>query len=477
MTSGAADLVDAVVVGYGPVGAVTAALLGSVGLRTQVFESTTSVYHLPRAAHLDAEVMRVLDQIGVAETVLPACAPVRGMHFINAAGDALLRFDVEPGAGWMFYQPDVERALRDRVAVDPNVSVDLAHEVEALSQHEDHVEVVVRDLDTDARRVVRARYVIGADGARSTVRRKAELAVEDLQFDQPWLVVDTVLTAPVELPDVVQQICDPARPTTFIPMCGARRRWEFMLLPGEDPADMERPERIEQLLAPWVAPGDVEIVRAVVYSFHAVIASPWRDRRVFVAGDAAHQMPPFLGQGMCSGVRDAHNLVWKLSLVERGMGGDALLDSYEEERKPHVRSIVETAVALGGLLQTTDPSVAAARDATMLGPGAQPPGRTEMPGLSTGIVATGGGGRHPAVGTGWFELLAPAEPVLSPEDAEWWRALGGVTVVDPSSAEVTLVRPDRYVFGRSDDAAALLSALRSMLSSDATVGAHAAASI
>ena len=355
------ELLDAIVVGYGPVGAVAAGLLGQAGLSTAVFESTTSVYHLPRAAHLDAEIMRVLHQLGVADDVLPACAPVKGMHFINAAGDALLRFDALEGQGWMFYQPDLERALRARVDRDPNVGVHLAHEVVAFEQHDDHVAVTVRDLVRDTERIVRAHFLLGADGARSVVRKHAGLGMEDLRFDQPWLVVDTVLRREVELPTLVQQICDPARPTTFIPMCGARRRWEFMLLPGESAADMEKPECIAELLAPWVEPDDVEIVRAVVYAFHAVLASPWRDRRVFLVGDAAHQMPPFLGQGMCSGVRDAHNLAWKLALVAHCLASDDLLDTYEVERSPHVRSIIETAVALGGLLQTTDPAVAASR--------------------------------------------------------------------------------------------------------------------
>ncbi|MEY2421361.1 MAG: 3-(3-hydroxy-phenyl)propionate hydroxylase [Acidimicrobiaceae bacterium] len=470
------ELLDAIVVGYGPVGAVAAGLLGQAGLRIEVFESTTSVYHLPRAAHLDAEIMRVLHQLGVADEVLPSCAPVKGMHFINAGGEALLRFDAGEGQGWMFYQPDLERALRAGVERDPSVDVHRAHEVVSFQQHDDHVAVTVRDLGDDAERIVRARYLIGADGARSVVRKQAGLGVEDLHFDQPWLVVDIVLRRNVDLPTLVQQICDPARPTTFIPMCGARRRWEFMLLPGESAADMEKPERIAELLAPWVEPDDVKIVRAVVYAFHAVLARPWRDRRVFLAGDAAHQMPPFLGQGMCSGVRDAHNLAWKLGLVVRGLAGDELLDTYEVERSPHVRSIIETAVALGGLLQTTDPAMAASRDAMMLNPDAQRPERKEMPGLTTGMIAEGGGARVPDA-SGSFELRVRTAPELSSQLDEWWRSIGGRFVLSDAAAGAVVVRPDGYVFGSNDDPTALLSALRSMFSSAPIVGAHSVASI
>jgi 3-(3-hydroxy-phenyl)propionate hydroxylase len=235
-----------------------------------------------------------------------------------------------------------------------------------------------------------------------------------------------------------------------------------MLLPGESAADMEQPERIEELLAPWVEPDDVEIVRAVVYTFHAVLARPWRDRRVFLVGDAAHQMPPFLGQGMCSGVRDAHNLAWKLALVVRGVAGDELLDTYEAERRPHVRSIIETAVALGGLLQTTDSAVAAARDAMMLHPDAMQPDRSEMPGLTAGLILDGGGGRV-SDASGAFELRARTAPGLPDDLGGWWSAIGGRFVVSDDTDDAVVVRPDGYVFGSGADALALLNTLRSRM--------------
>src|SRR5262249_2965891 len=160
--------------------------------------------------------------------------------------------------------------------------------------------------------------------------------------------------------------------------------WEFMLMPGETRESMEQPERVRELLSRWIRSEDVDVIRAVVYTFHALIASPWRQGPVFLLGDAAHQMPPFLGQGMCSGIRDAANLAWKIDLVLRGVAGERIFDSYESERSPHVRTIIETAVRAGSVIQTTDPAVAAARDAQLLGARAPLIGRDDIPALGGG---------------------------------------------------------------------------------------------
>jgi 3-(3-hydroxy-phenyl)propionate hydroxylase len=389
---------DVVIVGYGPVGAVAANLFGRLGRSVAVFELSRSIYHLPRAVHFDAEIMRVFQALGLAEAVGPAVTPVRGMRFLNAEGKQLFGFDAPEGAtrqgwpsGFMFYQPDLEAALRAGADALPNVSIHLEHEVVGVSDRGDHVEVRVRDLESGEVRSVRARYVLGCDGARSIVRREARLELDDLGFDQQWLVVDTLLQGNASLPAVVQQLCDPARPVTFVPSAGAHRRWEFMLLPGEDPEEMQREERIHVLLAPWIDPRSVKIIRAAVYSFHALIGRRWRNGRIFLVGDSAHQMPPFLGQGMCSGIRDAANLAWKLDLFMDGQAKDALLDSYDVEREPHVRTIVELAVSFGKIIQTTDPAVAATRDAQFLSESAKPPLRDQrmpaMPALRAGLVA------------------------------------------------------------------------------------------
>lgn len=496
---------DVAIVGYGPVGEVLANLLGQEGFRVAVFERAESVYHMPRAAHFDHEVMRVFQSIGLADAILPSTSWIRGMHFLNGERRKLFGFeqpDRPTANGWsndyMFYQPDLELALRSGVDRFDNVEVFLRHEVDAVTDFGDHVEVVVRNLDGDTLHTVDARFVVGCDGARSSTRRLVGIDLEDIGFDESWLVIDARLTRAVDLPDVCHQICDPARPTTYVPMPEPYRRWEFMLLPGETVEEIEKPDRVRELLAPWVSDADAEIIRAVVYTFHAVIAHGWRTGRVVIAGDAAHQMPPFLGQGMCSGIRDAANLAWKLALVLRGLAPDALLDTYEAERAPHVRTIIDAAVSFGGIICTLDPQVAADRDRQFLenpdGPGSrtqasQPPLGSAGLGVELFVQpwvtrAEGGDALFDDVAGRGFTLVSRAgDPLgaLQPGTRAAFDALGGTALsldhvgdrdgylgawFDRQGCEVALVRPDRYVFGTAasiDGCDALVTALVTVL--------------
>ena len=508
---------DVIICGYGPVGQVAANLLGQRGFRVAAFDVSTSVYHLPRAAHFDAEIMRVFQSVGLAEAVLPACAQVRGMHFLNAAGEKLLAFDAPERltqhgwpAGYLFYQPDLERAIRAGVERFPNVDVFGGHEVLSIEQTPvDAVAVGVCDLATNEERTVEADWLWGCDGARSPTRKTLGIELEDLEFDQPWLVVDTMLKRDVDLPEVALQICDPARPTTFIPSTGKHRRWEFMLLPGETAEEMERDETVWRLLGPWITRDDTEVIRAVVYSFHALIAKSYRDGRVLILGDAAHQMPPFLGQGMCAGIRDAANLAWKLDLVRQGLAGESLLDTYYEERAPHVRAIITRAVTAGRIIQTTDHVVAENRDRMFLaaekrdlvvgeaGGGLE----TRMPGLTAGVFDPQTASRE-IVGQifpqplgvldeqplrlddlygGRFAIVAGSDAarLFTPEVRAAWRFLdaqfvqvgecAGSLAPWPSVREpggqlsawlaengAAVVRPDLYVYGVAQSAAELV---------------------
>ena len=470
---------DVAIVGYGPVGAVLANLLGQRGLDVVVLEPTLDVYHLPRAAHFDDEIMRAFQSIGLADEILPSTTPVVGMDFVTAAGDKLFGYASEDRprrlgweVGYLFHQPGLERALRAGVGRFPTVEVRLGEEVVELdTTAPDSVGLVVRSLDTGEEVTVRARYVVGCDGARSFVRKALGVGLDDTGFDQPWLVVDTVLRddATCTLPDRVLQICDPARPATFVPSVGRHRRWELMSM-GESAETLLEPDTIARLLAPWVEVGqDVDIERSAVYSFHALVAAEWRRGRVLLAGDAAHQMPPFLGQGMCAGIRDAVNLAWKLDAVLGSDAGDGLLDTYQPEREPHVRAITDLAVALGGILQTTDPEVAAARDKGFRAGGGGAPPEAALPPLGGDLWwgdGPGVGRPFPQPEVGDDDRLGPGWTAVGPlASVSGIEALGG-RAVDGADGPTSIVRPDRYTYAEvadEDELQKAMTALRQRL--------------
>ena len=352
------DEFDVAIVGFGPVGALMANLLGQAGRRVLVLERAESVYPLPRAVNFDAEIMRVFQSLGLAQEMSAISRPLAGAEFVKKSGERILGVAmseiVNGPLGWplmnLFYQPNLERVLRAGAQRFQSVDVRLRHEATELEQDADRVRIGFRDLSSDQMGSATARYLLGADGAGSFTRRRLGIQFESLNYDREWLVIDTQLRRHVDLPELAQQICDPERITTFVPSEGANRRWEFRLRAGETREEMERSERVWELLSPWIGPDDAELIRAVVYEFHGTVAERWRDGHVLLMGDAAHQMPPFMGQGMCSGMRDADNLCWKLGLVLDGQAPDGLLDTYQSERKPHADDMVDWAVAVGKLI-------------------------------------------------------------------------------------------------------------------------------
>jgi 3-(3-hydroxy-phenyl)propionate hydroxylase len=504
MQSSQAESCDVAIVGYGPVGAVLANLLGRDGLRVVAFEREREVYRLPRAVHFDHEVMRIFQSIGLSEVDLPQTAPIRGYEFINGARELLFRFDMDlevTGEGWnpdyMFHQPSLEACLRDAAAKRESVQVHLEHEVTRVEERENDVLLSVRDVATGESRIWQARYVVGCDGANSFVRRQAGLRLDDLEFDEPWLVVDATVRRPpgeLGLPHCPLQLCDPARPVTFVPVAGPYIRWEFMLLPGEGKQDMLLPERIHSLIAEWVDPGEVEVIRSAVYDFHALVAERWNTQRVFLAGDAAHQTPPFLGQGLCTGIRDAANLAWKLEAVLRGAVSESILATYQTEREPQVRAVIELAVAMGRIICTQDRQAAAKRDADFLGRPSRELSVPPFPGLGNGFFLSGAplaGARglqarvraedgeivrlDELVGSGFALLVrgaaVPALAVGAQAVLERFAvrilATGGsfdadgayAAWFDEHSCDAVLIRPDRAVFGGAAGPAAASSLL------------------
>lgn len=370
MTTEIPDSFDVAIVGFGPVGASLAALLGQRGRRVAVFDKSESIYQLPRAFALDHEAMRTFQEIGIADTLAPHMTPYRPTIYQGSDGQPIQHFDMGPSPyplawapSYTFNQPALEASLRRAVESMPNVQVRLGCEVTDVRESSDGAVLTLREgKGADAE--VRARYVVACDGGASPTRKRLGLQLKSLEFDEPWIVVDMHIEESKlsRLPATNIQYCNPARPCTYVVGPGTHRRWEFLLLPHEAEQREMSDAAIWTLLAPWLSPGEARIWRAATYRFHAVVLEEWRKGPVLLAGDSAHQMPPFLAQGMCQGLRDATNLAWKLDWVLTGRASDGLLDSYGEERGPQVQDVTATVKRLGHIICERDPAKAAARD-------------------------------------------------------------------------------------------------------------------
>ena len=387
--------VDVLIVGYGPVGQTLAALLGSTGLTVAVCERRLARYETPRAGHFDHEIMRVFQSLGIAQQVRRIAEPARLYEFLDARGTVLSRLPREwkPPSGWdasyHFYQPELQDVLDAAARAHPNVTVRLGTTVVALHQTDEHVTATLANGDA-----ITARYVVGADGASSAIRALSGIRMEDLGFRGDWLVVDVRPRPGAAMPDIpdTAQVLDPARPNHMGRVGQRYFRWEFMLVEGDDPAEMVRPERVWKLLAPWVDRTQAEVIRQTVYQFRSMVADTFRAGPVFLAGDAAHVMPPFLGQGMCSGIRDAATLAWMLRLVLTGRAEPALLDTYTPARRPQVLAYIEESIRVGDVVCETDP-VKAARHREDLR------SATELPAPLEPVVGAGVRAGDPLAGT------------------------------------------------------------------------------
>lgn len=472
-----ARVYDVAIIGAGPTGIILANLLGSYGLSVIILERYKGILDIPRAVHIDGETMRVFQSAGLAQHVLPILRPGHSMHWVNAKGQTLLVRNGHAGLsdqGWhndyYFHQPHLEACLRQGLARFS--SIEFREEVEVQDYAEHDGIIALRLVATEGRgapETVRARYIVGCDGARSTVRSWLGDQQEDLGLHQAWLVVDVILNHPLPLPEHTVQHCDPARPATSIYVHPLRRRWEIQAMPGDDLSALTEPSTVWKLLSPWVKPTQGRIERAATYEFHSLIATRWQQGRIFLAGDAAHQTPPFLGQGLCAGVRDAANLAWKLALGVRSENETALA-TYGSERIPHVREFIQLAVDVGKVIQVTDPAEASERDRKLIAEGLQfsfPRPRLGQPGVFQGKAPAGqifiqpllddGRWMDDVVGTQFGLLLHPTLAAKLPlEFVRHARAAGiatlpapgaqGVEWLDDHQAVAVLIRPDRYIF-------------------------------
>ena len=517
---------DLVIVGMGPVGAVAANLAGQSGLKTLVVDKSPTVFDKPRAMGFDHEIMRILGNLGIVEKIADHVMPYRPSEYRTTDGRLIRRIDAasEPyPLGWapnyVFLQPQVEGALRDNLAQYASVSVELGAEVLDVASDATGASTTIRLASGEERRY-RSSYVLACDGGTSPIRTKRGLDMEDLDFDEPWLVVDVILKegCGASLPATNVQYCEVERPATFVVGPGQVRRWEFMINPGEIPADVSQPEIVRKLISRWLQPNEYEIWRASTYRFHALVLKQWRAESIFFLGDAAHMTPPFLAQGMCQGIRDAANLIWKIALVKQGYADTRLLDTYEAERAPHVRQTTLVTKDLGKEICERDIARAKERDDRLLDDLQTSPGgmvrQSLIPGLRAGFLsasdvgprgalfpqphvrnATGNeafldeftGARFRVVTSGTLDAAAlerlaeicaslkhlPVELVeVVPQGADVagrtgvYQDVGGVLLawMERHGCALAVIRPDHYVFGAARDAQGGMDLVRELAS-------------
>jgi 2-polyprenyl-6-methoxyphenol hydroxylase-like FAD-dependent oxidoreductase len=516
-------LYDAIIAGYGPTGMMAAIRLGAMGHRVAVTERYTTLYNLPRVGIIHDDIMRMFQEIGCMEAVLPA-THFLPIYELARNGRVLMSNTVAPHAahGWpemtSVYQPAFEAELDRLVHAEPNVDLFTGETVTGLEQDHESVEIRTETAAGETRSY-RGRYLIGADGGNSFVRQALGIEYTDLGFDQDWLVIDarSKNDRSMGLPQM-RQFCEPEQPGMTMQMGPYNRRWSFMILPDESRDEAVRHENVWRRLdrAEGGTANDFDLIRVATYKFRSLLAERWRVGRVFLAGDAAHQMPPFLAQGLCSGFRDAYNLAWKLDLVLRDQAPASFLDTYERERSPNARATIIESARVGQNVIERDLDRAAQRDEALLRLNAEMQARTgqksliafRVPGYEAGLVAEGmhvrgagdvfpqgrvragdrEGGFDDIAGRGWLIVSRYGDPAdaLSPDDLAFWQSLGGSIVrigegegqvadidgtysalMDEYGCDVILKRPDYYLFGGVPTLAllpALIAHLRQQLS-------------
>lgn len=484
------DTYDVAVIGYGPTGATAANLLGQLGLKVLVVERDPDVYNRARAISTDEEVMRIWQSVGLADRLQQDMLPDRPLNFVDAAGVPFIDLKISPrGAGHppqqFLYQPAVDHVLREGVQRFSNVDVLLEHECLRVAPKGDEVELMLADLRTDTFKRLRASYVIAAEGGSSPTRGQLGIGYSGRTYVERWVVIDTKVLKEWHAHDRLRFHCNPLQPTVDCPTPLGHHRWEYPAREGATDEELLREEAIWNVLGnQGITREHVKILRAVIYSHHVRVADRWRVGRIFLAGDAAHAMPPWIGQGMSAGVRDAANLCWKLAAVVNGLAPAALLDSYQAERKPHVTEVSRRACRAGWIITQRNPAIAFVRNHVLRT-------LTRLPGLDDrvqrytwipdaryreGFFAAGG---HPAVGWqipqpwvtdgtgarvrlddvlgGQWTILHIGQP---PSGIQAWAKLGvpAIQVSEPEligwlrrrKATAAVLRPDGFIYAAAE---------------------------
>lgn len=522
---------DLAIVGYGPTGMTLASLLGQLGYDVLVLERYPGLYNLPRAACFDDEIMRTFQKLGVVAEVEPGTRVQNEYEWINGHGETLVVIEYDdPGpAGWaqlyMMYQPHIEDVL-DRLCKSlPSLDIRQGVTVEEIEQDEDGVTVRGTALYGESL-TARARWLVGADGGHSVVRSALGIGFSTYGFEENWLVCDFERKGKLDSVPDMRQVCDPNQPIAIVRIGPWHHRFSFMLEPDEEVAAATDPDRVWERVAAYITPNDADLIRVANYIFRSRITDRWREGRILLAGDAAHEMPPFLAQGMCSGMRDAHNIAWKVDLILRDLAPEALLDTYQLEREPHVRFITEKAIELGQVQTLRSRAKARERDEQMLAArrANRAPDRLKFPPLSGGRlieIDSSSSGEFFIQGqvrqngrAGKFDDIVGAGPCVlargealagfDPEQRRLWASIGGHVIkiddegdtatdaeevvvedldgtyaawFDAHECDVVAVRPDWYLFGIAQGPEGLADLVKRTLSAlgGATLDEEAAA--
>ncbi len=346
---------DVVIVGLGPTGGTLANLLAMHGFSILVLEKEKSFYPLPRAVHFDDEVMRVFETIGITNTFLKHTIINKGTKFVDKKNRVILdwprpREITENGwyPSYRFNQPDLERELRKKLKSYKKVEIKQSSNVKKITNNKNDVVITFEDIYSKKIFEIKSKYLIGCDGANSITRSQMKIKMNNLGFTQKWAVIDLILNKDKKnLPDRTIQYSNPSRPATYCRNVGKRRRWEFAIKKTEKIETILSDKYIWNFLKPWLRKKEARMERKTIYTFQSALAQSWKKGRIFLAGDAAHLMPPFMGQGMCAGIRDVSNLAWKISYCLNNEHDEKLLKTYQSERSSNVKEYIETTMRMG----------------------------------------------------------------------------------------------------------------------------------
>ena len=474
-----AEHYDIVIIGLGPVGSTLANILGQYNITTLILDQSTSAYHLPRAVNFDDEVMRIFQSIGLTEQMSQISEIGGNAHFVDAKDNIILSW-MRPQklsennfyVGYRFHQPDLEEVLRNGLRRFPAVIKRWGSKVVDVDQNDTNAWVQYVDISSGQKHEVSASYVVGCDGARSLTRNYINSNVEDLGFREAWLVVDLTLKNPeINSSRESFHYCELERSASSAFVGFKRKRWEFRLNPNDITEEITKPKNVWKLLKRWIGPEDAILERATVYTFESLIAKQWRESRILIAGDAAHQTPPFMGQGMCAGIRDVANLGWKFDRIINKNVSDNLLKTYQKERYPHVKEFIELTIQMGKIINKTKTAIVAG-NATNTKDGPQSLGQLK-PKLGQGFFAGNreqSGKLFPQPRLGGDILLderignrsalilsANFQSQLSKPTIKEIEKVDIVVIVDNTielnewfqntGSHAVLIRPDRYVTG------------------------------